>query len=576
MCRSLHPNASVHRLYLPRREGGRGLINIEWLHNRLVIGTVYQIRRSSDPLICMVREAEKDGTQGSILLKAAVRARQALKIPFDAVPASRKKDNILEKPKQELKTLLKRIFGAPTSPRNSGIKLIGTFSKLSWLNYFHIALLSLRLVEHLFENVCNILKDREECKQYVRNKHPTFGFGDAKKKFRQLIPTTFVVTLDDFTTKTICTGRHPNECQESGSSGTKKPMLHELKFKSKTLRIIDTPGLGDTRGITADHENIKALIDFIGQLGHTAISTIAAPGITLRCSKENTFCVDNEAFRCLAASFKGLPFLLEEEKICEQSWNKSSLECKRLLDYILTLHASKTNIIVSVRSANVIIAKLAKPLIEIMVLHGKSIARIEIQKQEIETYKDSLEELNSRLYVPIIEYKSTKKIISDTKHGHQVRVGTSILQSLFGIDGTYKYVNMTEIHSEETIEPYETKREDASVKNTMLSESKRLALVKQSLVDLLQVQDEYKEESRNIVAAAAIFVVFLKKNAVTSTQDPFQNYIQSVLDEERTCGGSLHLINNLESLLCMYNAKKHSLMNNDYGDTKLLNLEWYS
>ncbi|GJQ88010.1 hypothetical protein Trydic_g12934 [Trypoxylus dichotomus] len=107
MCRSLHPNASVQRLYLPRREGSRGLINIEWLHNRLVIGAVYQIRRSSDPLMCMVREAEKDGSQG-FLLKAAVRASQALKIPFYAAPASRKKDNILEKPKPELKTLLKR------------------------------------------------------------------------------------------------------------------------------------------------------------------------------------------------------------------------------------------------------------------------------------------------------------------------------------------------------------------------------------------------------------------------------------------------------------------------------------
>ncbi|GJQ81355.1 hypothetical protein Trydic_g20566 [Trypoxylus dichotomus] len=109
MCRSLHPNASVQRLYLTRREGRRGLINIEWLHNRLVIGAVYQIRRSSDPLMCMVREAEKDGTPGSFLLKAAVRACQALKIPFDAAPASGKKDNVLEKPKQELKTPLKRV-----------------------------------------------------------------------------------------------------------------------------------------------------------------------------------------------------------------------------------------------------------------------------------------------------------------------------------------------------------------------------------------------------------------------------------------------------------------------------------
>ncbi|GJQ83567.1 hypothetical protein Trydic_g18466 [Trypoxylus dichotomus] len=81
MFRSLYPSASVQRLYLPTREGGRGLINIEWLHNRLVIGAVYQIRRSSDPLMCMVREADKDGTQGSFLLKAAVKINQEKKIP---------------------------------------------------------------------------------------------------------------------------------------------------------------------------------------------------------------------------------------------------------------------------------------------------------------------------------------------------------------------------------------------------------------------------------------------------------------------------------------------------------------
>ncbi|KRT83218.1 50S ribosome-binding GTPase, partial [Oryctes borbonicus] len=442
------------------------------------------------------------------------------------------------------------------------------------------------------------------------------SFDDAKKKFRQLIPTTFDITLSDFTTKTICTGNHPNECRESASSGTKEPMLHEVRYKNKTLRIIDTPGLGDTKGINADHGNTKKLIDFIEQLEHVnavcillkptncklnalfnfciqnilshlnrdvvnnvifvftnsrgssfkpgealqplkaAIASISAPGINLRCSKENIFCVDNEAFRCLAARVKGCPFLPEEEQICEQSWNKSSLECKRFLDYVLTLHGSKTSIMVSVRNSNVAIAKLAKPLIEIMILHGKSIARIEIQKKEIETYKDSLEELKCRLYVPIIEYKSTKKITSDTKHGHQARVGASFLQSLFGMDGSYQYANMTETHTEETIEPYETKREDASVKHAMLTEAKKLDMVKQSMTELLEMQDEYKEESRSITEAAATFVVFLRKNAVTLNQDPFQNYIELELNEAKR-NGALDLINALELLLLNYKAKKN-------------------
>jgi hypothetical protein len=35
--RGLHPRASVPRLYLPRQQGGRGLLSLESLHGRMVI-----------------------------------------------------------------------------------------------------------------------------------------------------------------------------------------------------------------------------------------------------------------------------------------------------------------------------------------------------------------------------------------------------------------------------------------------------------------------------------------------------------------------------------------------------------
>ena len=68
--RSLHPKSSVPRLYLPRHQGGRGLLSLESLHNRLVLDGACNIIRSSDPLLCMVRDHENAGV-GAFLFKAA-------------------------------------------------------------------------------------------------------------------------------------------------------------------------------------------------------------------------------------------------------------------------------------------------------------------------------------------------------------------------------------------------------------------------------------------------------------------------------------------------------------------------
>nr|CAH7733875.1 unnamed protein product [Callosobruchus chinensis] len=58
MERSLHPKSSVPRIYLPRHLGGRGLLSLERLHNRVVLATACYVTWSTDPLICFVRDHE--------------------------------------------------------------------------------------------------------------------------------------------------------------------------------------------------------------------------------------------------------------------------------------------------------------------------------------------------------------------------------------------------------------------------------------------------------------------------------------------------------------------------------------
>ncbi|XP_039289959.1 uncharacterized protein LOC120352632 [Nilaparvata lugens] len=81
MERSLHPRSSVARIYLPRHEGGRGLLGLENLHNRVALQFVCSIQRCSDPLMQLVHDHEVAGV-GAFLYKAAQHAADTLGLDF--------------------------------------------------------------------------------------------------------------------------------------------------------------------------------------------------------------------------------------------------------------------------------------------------------------------------------------------------------------------------------------------------------------------------------------------------------------------------------------------------------------
>nr|CAH7741340.1 unnamed protein product [Callosobruchus chinensis] len=104
MERSLHPKSSVPRIYLPRHLGGRGLLSLEHLHNRVVLATACYVTRSTDPLICFVREHEKTG-KGAFLFKAAIRAAEELSLTIDFT--RRCQQSVTELAPAQLKTHIK-------------------------------------------------------------------------------------------------------------------------------------------------------------------------------------------------------------------------------------------------------------------------------------------------------------------------------------------------------------------------------------------------------------------------------------------------------------------------------------
>lgn len=105
--RSLHPNASIERLYLPRHQGGRGLTRIEDLYGRIALSTARKVYTSNDPLLNFTRDHEL-GDRAAFLFKAAKRAATSfgLKIVFDGDERG-STENCLNLTAAELKKVIK-------------------------------------------------------------------------------------------------------------------------------------------------------------------------------------------------------------------------------------------------------------------------------------------------------------------------------------------------------------------------------------------------------------------------------------------------------------------------------------
>ncbi|CAF3407339.1 unnamed protein product, partial [Rotaria socialis] len=192
------------------------------------------------------------------------------------------------------------------------------------------------------------------------------------------------------------------------------------------LRIIDTPGFGDTRGIEQDHKNMQHILEYINNLTHlnaicfllkpnasrlniffqscltqlfslfgtnalnniifcftSARSTFYTPGDTapllkkmltslsignVPFSKKNVFCFDSESFRYLVARQNNIRFDSNEKQEYEMSWKTSVSESKRLIDY---MHKDVTvyridNSLQSMKHAQFTILGMVRPILETM------------------------------------------------------------------------------------------------------------------------------------------------------------------------------------------------------------------
>lgn len=241
----------------------------------------------------------------------------------------------------------------------------------------------------------------------------------------------------------------------TGNSATQATSVYTVNMGRIRVRLLDTPGIGDTRGMEQDKENLAdifavlrtykklhgilfllkpnasrlttefkyCLKQLLTQLHRNAAKNIAfgftntrgfnyGPGdsfsplqtelrqsgeVKLELRESNVFCFDSESFRYLAAKKEGIDLECLEEN--RRSWDYSVRECMRLVETFKSLSPHEVRKTVNLNETRNTILQLAEPL---ALLSQKIAVSIEINKdqiKELHNFQHTREELMGKLMV---------------------------------------------------------------------------------------------------------------------------------------------------------------------------------
>ncbi|PNP52300.1 hypothetical protein THARTR1_07080 [Trichoderma harzianum] len=302
--------------------------------------------------------------------------------------------------------------------------------------------------------------------------YPTLDAAKEADGLASVIPCSFSLqTMDRENTGTeiqehhVKVGGRDDEVDGStGNSATQKSAVYPVTIGAKTYRLIDTPGIGDTRGLSYDKENMADILktissydklhgilvlvksnnarltvtfrfcvkELLTHLHRSATKNMAfgftntrisnyAPGDTFKplkalldghsdipitLSTSTTYCFDSESFRYLAAYKQGIVMTNEEE--FRGSWDHSSKEAHRLLKYFASTPPHPVTSTLSLNGARKLILELTKPMASISENIQKNIQLCETKKVEVRGTKLTANNLRRKLRLERIQFKAIK------------------------------------------------------------------------------------------------------------------------------------------------------------------------
>lgn len=293
----------------------------------------------------------------------------------------------------------------------------------------------------------------------------------AHPDLQWIIPCSFSTQFLDeqgqFHQQDVKIGRSIEEADGShGQSATQSTTVYRIQIGDLIVRLIDTPGIGDTRGVEQDKANMAGILSTLASfetlngilillkpnsarltlmfkfcitelLTHlhrdasrnivfgftnTRISNYM-PGdafkplqslmnkyqqVKMTLHRANTYCFDSESFRYLAA-LKQNGRAMDNEDDFRRSWKRSEEESKRLLTHFQSLEPHLVKGTLSLNRARDLITKLTKPMAEIMDVINRTIRINEDHIQELNDEKCKGDELKKRMHFQRID-KLTKPL----------------------------------------------------------------------------------------------------------------------------------------------------------------------
>ena len=274
-------------------------------------------------------------------------------------------------------------------------------------------------------------------------------------EFHVLIPSKFTFTQAG-KRKMIQVGEHDtNEETEVGKSATKEPRSYVFNVGGTRIRLIDTPGIGDSEGIQQDRKNLNNILSYLANYEEihavcillkpnnsrltamfrfciqellaqlhssakdnivfcftNARATFYQPGDTLpalnellrtrkvaiEATPDRYFCFDNEPFRFLACVKNKVHFEQVDIDTYAKSWDKSVEETKRLFQYINSdLKPHKVRETISMNEARRIIVSMSKPLAEVAKTINYNVQAAEEAKKQIDLTASHIKSLEKDL-----------------------------------------------------------------------------------------------------------------------------------------------------------------------------------
>mmetsp|Transcript_13849 Transcript_13849/g.19227 ORF Transcript_13849/g.19227 Transcript_13849/m.19227 type:complete len:718 (+) Transcript_13849:1479-3632(+) len=282
-------------------------------------------------------------------------------------------------------------------------------------------------------------------------------------EMKLVIPCRFSVMDENYETKEIFVKiegmeEDKNEqLKELHQSATQFPKAYEIPIPNVgVLRIIDTPGIGDSRGPSQDKQNIANIMGYLNSfpclhgicillkpnqtklttqfeyifkeilknLHRSAANNIcfcftnthgtfykpgdtihplkellgrtkASSGIDIPADKTRIYCFDNEAFRFLAALHAGVT--LSDKEAYSGSWEKAYSETQHLLDFLMKREPHDLANTMSINSARLLLSKLIRPLSDIKRSISVNILELQNKKKEINALLSTGDELKAKL-----------------------------------------------------------------------------------------------------------------------------------------------------------------------------------